>query len=45
VVDWTILGTLALVVLTGVVSLATGSVRDAWVFVLHGAGGWRWSSS
>nr|WP_305794482.1 molybdopterin-dependent oxidoreductase [Halomarina rubra] len=30
---------LALALATGVVSLATGSVRDGWVFFLHGAGG------
>nr|WP_282594576.1 molybdopterin-dependent oxidoreductase [Halomarina salina] len=30
---------LVLAVGTGVVSLATGSVRDGWVFFLHGAGG------
>jgi hypothetical protein len=39
VVDWTILGALALVLASGVVSLGTGSVRDGWVFFLHGAGG------
>ena len=38
-VDWTILAALTLALATGVVSLATGSVRDGWVFVLHGAGG------
>ncbi|MFD1513860.1 molybdopterin-dependent oxidoreductase [Halomarina rubra] len=38
-VDWTILAALALALATGVVSLATGSVRDGWVFFLHGAGG------
>lgn len=38
-VDWSILAALALALTTGVVSLATGSVRDGWVFALHGAGG------
>ncbi|MWG34360.1 molybdopterin-dependent oxidoreductase [Halomarina oriensis] len=39
VVDWSILGVLVLVLCSGVVSLATGSVRDGWVFFAHGAGG------
>nr|WP_276305749.1 molybdopterin-dependent oxidoreductase [Halomarina sp. PSR21] len=38
-VDWTILVLVTLAVVTGVVSLAAGSAREAWLFVLHGAGG------
>ena len=37
-VDWTILAAVLLALVTGLVSLVSGSPRDAVVFVLHGAG-------
>jgi DMSO/TMAO reductase YedYZ molybdopterin-dependent catalytic subunit len=37
VVDWTLLGALAVTFATGIVSLVSGRPSSAWVFVLHGA--------